>query len=376
MHEGSKPHSDGAVRDVVASVASTADGLSVARFIDRQTPGNVGVALSGGGSRSASACMGQLRALHALGLLDDVRAISSVSGGSWLSAAWTFLPPDHADEDFWGPTVQDPGALVLVGEGDVPGAGLGQISERCFAHAITQRSFDVGSFAPGMLELNARGVSRTRSWQTLIAERLYAPLGLYHGDERGRPRSFFCFDQAAADAARRANPGLESLRARVVKPPGPGEARRPFYICNAGMWVIDAQGEPAIAPVQGTPFFVGITPQLDARDAHGQPVGGSVVTPHAFGGQLLERSGSQITVRQESSFALSDIVGISSAFHAEMLLDRDIEDFIVPEYVYFHPSADPPAGRSCHFLDAGDLENLGIASLLSYDDIDAVVAFA
>lgn len=96
-----------------ATTISTED-LRVARFIDRQTPGNVGVALSGGGSRAATAAMGQLRALHELGLLDRVREISAVSGGGWLSAAWTFLPQDRSDAEFFGPCVADPGALTPV----------------------------------------------------------------------------------------------------------------------------------------------------------------------------------------------------------------------------------------------------------------------
>ena len=33
-----------------------------------------------------------------------------------MTRPWTFLPPDHADEDFWGPIVEDPGALVLFGQ--------------------------------------------------------------------------------------------------------------------------------------------------------------------------------------------------------------------------------------------------------------------
>jgi hypothetical protein len=43
----------------------------------------VGICLSGGGSRAASASMGELRGLRALGLLDKVSVLSTVSGGSW-----------------------------------------------------------------------------------------------------------------------------------------------------------------------------------------------------------------------------------------------------------------------------------------------------
>lgn len=50
-----------------------------------------GVALQGGGNRAAPAALGQLRALHDLGWVDDVRYISAISGGSWAAIPYTFL---------------------------------------------------------------------------------------------------------------------------------------------------------------------------------------------------------------------------------------------------------------------------------------------
>jgi hypothetical protein len=50
--------------------------------------------------------MGQMRALKALGLLDRVSYISSVSGGTWASAAFTFLPARISDDNFLGPVVE------------------------------------------------------------------------------------------------------------------------------------------------------------------------------------------------------------------------------------------------------------------------------
>ena len=48
-------------------------------------PPNVGLALSGGGTRSASFSIGVLKALHELGILKKVKVISSVSGGSYAN---------------------------------------------------------------------------------------------------------------------------------------------------------------------------------------------------------------------------------------------------------------------------------------------------
>jgi predicted acylesterase/phospholipase RssA len=56
---------------------------------------DVGVALSGGGSRAMAFHLGCLRALHERGVLDRVRVVSGVSGGSLLAALYAY-----GDEDF------------------------------------------------------------------------------------------------------------------------------------------------------------------------------------------------------------------------------------------------------------------------------------
>src|SRR4051794_24334499 len=67
----------------------TTGPLSVKQFyvMPPATPGNVGVCLSGGGSRALTAGMGQLRALNKItangqSLLAQAKALSTVSGGS------------------------------------------------------------------------------------------------------------------------------------------------------------------------------------------------------------------------------------------------------------------------------------------------------
>jgi predicted acylesterase/phospholipase RssA len=52
--------------------------------------GKVGIALSGGGSRAIAFHLGCLRALHDRGILQRARVISSVSGGSLISALWAY----------------------------------------------------------------------------------------------------------------------------------------------------------------------------------------------------------------------------------------------------------------------------------------------
>ena len=89
-------------RRVQAEVLFTSEGLDITKVSGRpRTLGKVGLALSGGGSRAASVSMGAVRALWHLGLMQHIRAISCVSGGSWFSVPFTFLPEGFDDFGAW-----------------------------------------------------------------------------------------------------------------------------------------------------------------------------------------------------------------------------------------------------------------------------------
>jgi NTE family protein len=59
----------------------------------------IGLALSGGGSRAAAFHLGCLRALHDRDLLDYIRVVSGISGGSLLAALWAYGPEEFTDFD-------------------------------------------------------------------------------------------------------------------------------------------------------------------------------------------------------------------------------------------------------------------------------------
>lgn len=58
----------------------------------------IGLALSGGGSRAMAFHLGCLRALNDFGLLDEVKVLSSVSGGSVIGALYAYTPELSFDE--------------------------------------------------------------------------------------------------------------------------------------------------------------------------------------------------------------------------------------------------------------------------------------
>ncbi len=65
----------------------------------QQQPRNVGLALSGGGSRAVAFHLGCMRALNDRGVLDRVQVTSCVSGGAVMGAAWAYSNDDFADLD-------------------------------------------------------------------------------------------------------------------------------------------------------------------------------------------------------------------------------------------------------------------------------------
>ena len=67
--------------------------------LEPEKPGNIGIALSGGGSRAMAFHLGCLRALHDLDLLSRVQVISSVSGGSVIAAMYAYSSDSFREFD-------------------------------------------------------------------------------------------------------------------------------------------------------------------------------------------------------------------------------------------------------------------------------------
>src|SRR5687768_10286357 len=145
--------------------------LSAGLFINTETPGNVAVCLSGGGSRAMTAGMGQLLALETLqlgnaSLLSQTKMISSVSGGSWVSVPFSFLTPGTTDTEFLGGPYTDPGSLTV--------AGLSVLDSSCVASGIT-RGFTLVDLAVAAVVLYKVAVPADMLWQVLIGSAFLYP---------------------------------------------------------------------------------------------------------------------------------------------------------------------------------------------------------
>ena len=84
-------------RDLVCIEHTTAATTRTCRKSDERR--ELGLALSGGGSRAIAFHLGCLRALNDLGLLDRLQVISSVSGGSVISAMYAYSNDPFAEFD-------------------------------------------------------------------------------------------------------------------------------------------------------------------------------------------------------------------------------------------------------------------------------------
>jgi len=204
-----------------------------------------------------------------------------------------------------------------------------------------------------------------------------------------------------------------------------------MFLCRAGSSL------QLLAPVQTTPFITGILGTPLGEDANGRKVGGGGIT--CFGSNsICEAIGvGTATIAQTRQWSLTDAVGTSSAFFAEVLqnlfhrwrqdpaepsvlmasevdtiqhwirrkLPIELSDAglerlrlygclspaarsllqstlselqeLVPRYQYW-PVLDPQPGQPSEpnsFADGGNLENTGVAALLAYSDIDSIIAF-
>ena len=304
----------------------TTGPLSVKQFyaVPPATPGNVGVCLSGGGSRALTAGMGQLRALNKLttngpSLLAQAKALSTVSGGSWLGVPFIYLPPGSSSDDaYLGPWIEDQSTLTPAVLAQLPAGNAGvPISSPLFAPKLLA--------VQALLLHTVLRVPPDMLWQTIIGLNILADHGLYAPTIHLTPTDTFSFDAAVA-ASQVTNPNLNPALASepidlYADARDPARTHRPFLICNSAMFLQEpATALVLLAPVQITPFITGIFGTPAGEDGNGRKPGGGGVDTFGFNSAYVSRSSSgAVTVAQTRQWSLTDAVGTSSAFFAEVL---------------------------------------------------------
>jgi hypothetical protein len=300
-----------AVGNFIAGIVATPP-LTVTQFFSTPavTPGNVGVCLSGGGSRALTAGMGQLQALAYLTvngapMLGHVKALSTVSGGSWLGVPFEFLrpsgPSDAAYLGAFNPNQADltPDQLAQLPAGN---AGVPITSDLFLPELLALEAFLLHEFLrvpPSML------------WQTVIALNILGAYGLFSPSVLFEPTDLFTYDaQSLQRDVTGPNPGL-GLETADLFADGTtsGRVRRPYLICNMCMFLKEPNTQvELLAPVQATPFFTGIVGAPTGTNYNGLTTGGGGLTSFAFNSIYVSSSGASATAAQRRQWSLTDIV--------------------------------------------------------------------
>ena len=195
---------------------ATGTTLKISSFMPAaQTPGNVAVCLSGGGSRALSAAMGALQAFEHVtfgdgsSMLSRVKALSTVSGGSWLGVPFTFLNAATSDTNYLG-TYTDPSDLSVLGLMELPNGNAGA--------NVTQHFSIIALAVKAWVLYEYSGVPANMLWQTLMALHLLVPYDLFEPGPDMAPTSFFSYDDDTLSRIRNDNAGtpLEAEKANVV----------------------------------------------------------------------------------------------------------------------------------------------------------------
>lgn len=333
---------------------------------------NLGICFSGGGTRALSAAMGQMRALLSIGFLQRADYISSVSGGSWASAAFAYYRSGAtSDEQFLG-AMADPGSLSLQ--------GLEVLDPCCLGHTATLNLGDV------LLKLALeRKVPAAALWEASIGQVFFQPFGLWSPDQPWN----FSLDAATVSGICAANPCLDAGSFLTVRKPAAYSI--PYLLVNATV-----DGPAASAPyypdprvmVTYSPLYCGVPyrstltyPMKGGPLSRQAVVGGGFIEPFAWGSGTPLGAAANGSIRvplPPSPFGLALASGTSSAAFAAAFESYAELDGLLPEGDYWAPSAGDggvPMAERFLFGDGGNLENLGMIPLLQRG-VRHIVVFA
>ena len=194
---------------------------------------NAGIAFSGGGSRSATASFGIMRALHSMGMDKQFRYIGANSGGAWFVTAYSFIPPELSDEEFFGDYLDFPSI-----------DNFDDVRESVESSAFLRAMTFGGIGRKAAIGYKGYANNRDENWSRAIGQSILAPLGLFNSmhpfDSQLNPGSelqrrgwdhikWFTWSEETLDDILEDNPTLEEDDFDIVNRP------RPYPILVGGM---------------------------------------------------------------------------------------------------------------------------------------------
>lgn len=213
------------------------------------------ISFSGGGSRSFTAAMGYLGGLNELGLIDKVRYIGGISGGSWAASVFTYAQNVTDDSTLLGEVVR-PSEIVYD--------ELLHVEPKC-ARSLT--AAPTAAIAIKALKDKLVG-SVSDAYCYGVMKGYHEPMGI-------TPATRFSWSEATVSDIRKRNPELVEEPFLV-----PGNSNRPFMVIGSAIVGPD-EGAPYPSKnhnftlLEFTPLYVG---QMRAQDV--EYTDGSERGPH------------------------------------------------------------------------------------------------
>ena len=339
---------------------------------------DVGVAFSGGGTRSASATIGQLRGLVQNGWLERVRYITAVSGGSWAAVPFTYYPGSLTDL-LGDSTPLNPATIETVPAGlladRVARSGLGHVGFQ-----------EVPSFLPDSIA----GLDIVQVRRALVMARAgirkIRKREVTEPDRRNKTYAHMLgqifLDRLVPDGNRRPyawdrETAIE-MSAATGRPAGDfilAPPSRPFLIVGGTLVKQAGADYPRLIPVEYTPMYTGVRQQFGL-------IGGTYLWPWAYDRlYIAPRSDTRVLVGpgpSERPFTLADVIASSGAApQLELLLGDKVperfratlrqasEAFPAFANLAVRGGAPNPATEELAHGDGGFTDNLGVMPLLA-----------
>jgi hypothetical protein len=359
------------------NTTTTESGVPERPRLDAMRKDDVGVAFSGGGTRSASASIGQLRALHRNGWLSHVRYVTAVSGGSWAAVPFTFYP-GPLDDLLGAGNALDPKTIQTVP------AGL--LAER----VVNSKLGHVGlQEVPSFLSGSIGGVDISQYRRILLmarsAVRRIRKREVSEPDRQNKTYAHLLgqlfLDRLVPDGNRRLyawdrETAIEMSKASgrpagdFIVPP----ADRPFLIVGGTLVKQNGADYPRLIPVEYTPLYTGVRQRFGL-------IGGTYFWPWAYDRLFIApRSGTHALVGpgpEQRPFTLADVIASSGAAPQLTLLlgdrvparfrgylQRAADAFPAFSNLAVHGGLPNPATAELAHGDGGFTDNLGIMPLL------------
>jgi len=328
-------------------------------------PADMGVVFSGGGTRSAAAALGQLRALRDATWLDRVGYISAVSGGSWTAVPFTFTDK-HVDDRLIGPQLAFEALTSDSLNATLDGSLAQAISTSKLITCITfETSRILGLVPPEAAKIFSQAIGRCPSGDSDSGtySRLLSSVFLRTTTDLGAS-NLMAWDREQLNDILDVNPNLQASRFTLA-----GEGR-PFLIANAVV-IRDLPDGRELVPIEMTPYYTGVRRYRSA-------IGGTYMWSWAFDSQDAATpygdSGYVRVVTSAESVGLTpaDMMASSGAAPLLQILSRvpaQAADRIAAYFPHFsHVTVNDGRVEARPNLlhgDGGFMDNVGVMPLLA-----------